>query len=66
MSHTASKLFVFSVPYIPIFGLNTKRHGVSLCIQSKCGKLRTRKTPNTDTFKEVLSFEITEQIHPLI
>ena len=23
---------------------------MSLCIQSKCGKIRTRKTPNTDTF----------------
>ena len=26
---------------------------VSLCIQSECGKMRTRITPNTDTFHEV-------------
>ena len=26
--------------------------GISLLIQSKCGKIRTRKTPNTDTFHE--------------
>ena len=25
----------------------------SLCIQSKCGKMRTRKTPNTNTFHAV-------------
>ena len=27
---------------------------VSLRIQSECGKIRTRKTPNTDTFQAVL------------
>ena len=34
----------FSSPYFPTFGL------VSLRVQSKCGKIRTRITPNTDTF----------------
>ena len=38
-----SKYKVFSGPYFPAFGLNTERYGVSLCIQSKCGKTRTRK-----------------------
>ena len=38
----------FSGPYFHAFGLNTERCGVSLCIQSKCGKKWTRKTPNTD------------------
>ena len=33
----------FSGPDFPTFGL------VSLRIQSKCGKIRTRKAPNTDT-----------------
>ena len=33
----------FSGPYFPAFGLNTERYGVSLCIQSECGKIRTRK-----------------------
>ena len=28
-------------------------YGVSLCIQSECVKIRTRKTPNTDTFHVV-------------
>ena len=32
----------------------TERYGrVSLRIQSKCGKIRTRMTPNTDTFYAV-------------
>ena len=25
-------------PHFPAFGLNTKGYGVSLCIQSECGK----------------------------
>ena len=36
-----------------MFGLNTVKYGVSLHIQSKCGKIRARKTPNTDTFDAV-------------
>ena len=47
-----SKYGVFSVPYFPAFGLNTERY-VSLRIQSECGKMRTRITPNTDTFQAV-------------
>ena len=38
-----SKYGVFSGPYFPAFGLNTERHGVSLHIQAKCEKIRTRK-----------------------
>ena len=30
--------------------MNTERYSVSLRIQSECGKMRTRITPNTDTF----------------
>ena len=40
----------YSGPYFPAFGLNTERYEVSLRIQSKCRKIRTRITPNTDTF----------------
>ena len=40
----------FSGPYFQTFELNTERYGVSLRIQSKCGKIQTRKTRNTDTF----------------
>ena len=44
----------FFGPYFPTFLLNTERCSVSFCIQSKYGKIRTRKTPNTDTFHTVL------------
>ena len=40
--------------HFPAFGLNTKRYFVSLRIQSKCGKMRTRITPNTHTFYAVV------------
>ena len=43
----------FSGPYFPAFGLNTERYGVSFSIQSECGKIRTSKTPHTDTFHAV-------------
>ena len=46
----------YSGPHVPAFGLNTERYGVSLCIQSKCGKMRTRITPNTDTFHAVFLY----------
>ena len=48
----------FSGPYFPAFGLNTERYGVSLHIQSECGKILTRKTPNKDTFHAVRRQEI--------
>ena len=40
----------YSGPYFSAFGLNTERYSVSLRIQFECGKMRTRITPNTDTF----------------
>ena len=40
----------FSGPYFPAFGLNTEVYSVNLHIQSECGKIRPRKTPNADTF----------------
>ena len=39
--------------YFSAFGLNTERDSVSLSIQSKCEKIRTIITPNTDTFYAV-------------
>ena len=36
-------------------GVNTERYGVSLRIQSKCGEIKTRVTPNTNTFTLVLT-----------
>ena len=46
-------IWSFSGQYFPAFGLNTERYGVSHRIQSECGKIWTRKTPNTDTFDAV-------------
>ena len=49
----------FSGPYFPAFGLNTEiysvwtEYGEILRIQSECGKILTRKSPNTDTFHAV-------------
>ena len=40
----------FSGPYFPSFGLNTERYEVSFHVQSECEKIKTRKTPNMDTF----------------
>ena len=44
-------------PYLELFwsvfsciGLNTERYGVSLRIQHECRKMRTRITPDTNTF----------------
>ena len=54
----------FSGPYFPPFGLNTKRYSVSLRIQSECGKIRTRKTPNMDTFHAVVAL-IFKKIDPI-
>ena len=41
----------FSGPCFPTFGLSTERYSISLCIQLESGKIRTRKTPHTDTLR---------------
>ena len=43
----------FFCPYLPAFGLNKERSGVSILIQSECVKVWTRITLNTDTFHAV-------------
>ena len=43
----------FSWTHFPTFGLNTDIYEVNLRVYSECRKIRTRKTPNTDTFYEV-------------
>ena len=45
---------VFSGTYFPAFGLNTERYGVSLRIQSKCGKIQTRKNSVFGHFSRIL------------
>ena len=42
--------------YSPVFRLNKEICGVNLFIQSKCGKIRARKTPNTDTFMQCVFY----------
>ena len=45
--------WTFSGPYVPAFGLNTEIYEVifvNLGIQPECGKIRTRKTQNTNNF----------------
>ena len=49
----------FSRPFSSAFRLNKERYSVSLRIQSECGKIQTRKTPNADTFQAVLWSNIT-------
>ena len=44
----------YSCPHFPAFGLNTERYSLSLRIQSECGKMWARITPNTDTFYAVM------------
>ena len=46
---------IYSGPHFPAFGVNTERYSVSLHIQPECGKMRTRITPNADTFYSVIS-----------
>ena len=54
------RLHSFSGLYFPVFGLDTERYFVSLRIQSERGKMRTRKTLNTDTFYAVKPKQKTE------
>ena len=46
----------FSGLYFPAFGLNMEIFSVKSCNHAKCGKIRARKTPNTDTFYAVTTF----------
>ena len=43
----------YSGPDFPATGVNTERYKVSLGIMSKCGKMRTRISPNTGTYYAV-------------
>ena len=45
----------YSGPYFPVLGHNTGRYSASLRIRSKCGKIRTRITLNTDTLHAVIN-----------
>ena len=47
---------IFSGPHFPAFALNTDIYSVNLCIQSKCGKMQTKQTPNTVKFYSLIVF----------
>ena len=51
----------YSGPYFPVFRLKMERYAVSLRIQSKCGKTRTRLTPNMDPVNAVTIFRGSNQ-----
>ena len=55
----------YSGLHFPTFGLNTERYGVSLRIQSECGKMRTRIIPNTDIFHAVRCLSELAELVPL-
>ena len=46
--------------YFPTFGLNTERYGVSLRIQPKCWKIRTRKNSVFGRFLRSVEVILTE------
>ena len=56
----------YSGPHFPAFRLNTERYGVFLRIQSICGKLWTRITPNTDTFQAVIDTLVLKLLEEVI
>ena len=55
----------FSASHFPPFILNSEIYSVSLRIQSECGKINTRKAPNTDTFRVVCKYEFASLNHAL-
>ena len=56
------RIWSYSRPYLPAFGLDTARYGVSLRIQSECRKIRARITPNTDTFHAVSVMKLLREV----
>ena len=52
------RIWSYYGPCFPAFWLNTEWYEVSLRIQSGCGKIRTRITPNTENVQAVLSIII--------
>ena len=47
------RIWNFSGPYFPVFGLNMEIYRVNHRIQFECGKIRSRKITNTDIFHVV-------------
>ena len=62
----SARIRSFSGPNFPAFGLNTERYGVSLRIQSECGKIRNKITPNTDNFHAVRQSSLKLLFHDIL
>ena len=60
------RIWSYSGPYFPAFEENMERYRVSLLIQSKCRKVRTKITPNTDTFHTVTPLVFGEYLRIII
>ena len=58
-----SKCEVFSGPYFPAFGLNTKRYGVFLRIQFECGKIQIRNNSLFGHFSRSDPYEEDKEKH---
>ena len=52
------RIWSYSGPHFPAFEPNTERCGVPLRIQSECGKMPTKITPNADNFHAVKSVSL--------
>ena len=50
----SARIWSFSGPCFPAIKLNTERYSVFSDIQPEYEKIRSRKSPNTDTFDAVL------------
>ena len=48
------RIWIYSGPHFPEFGVNTEKYSVSFRIQLECRKIWTRITPNMDTFYAVI------------
>ena len=56
-------IWSYSGPCFLAFGLNPERYSVSLRIQAECRKIRTRITPNTDTFHAVWECNVSRLLY---
>ena len=58
--HCVKSVFIrgYSGPDFPAFGLNAERYSISFRIHFKCGKMRTKIIPSTDTFYAVIHLYI--------
>ena len=54
--HCVKSVSEFSGPSFTALGMNTEIYRVNFPVQSECGEIQTRKTPNRDHFLRSGSF----------